>query len=81
MNAVLIDITRLLYRRLAKRLPTGVDRVSLEYLRQYIDSARAVLSLFGLHIILPRPTSGRLFRLLCDHASPPRSADHRYCLP
>lgn len=73
MNAVLIDVTRLLYRRLAKRLPTGVDRVSLEYLRHYVDSARAVLSLFGLHIILPRPTSGRLFRLLCDHASPPRS--------
>ena len=74
MPAVLIDISRLLYRRFAKRLPTGVDRVSLEYIRRYIGSARAVLSLAGLHLILPRPASERVFRLLCDQASPPLSA-------
>ena len=68
MPAILIDISRLLYRRFANRLPTGVDRVSLAYLRRYSSVGRAVLSLVGLHVVLPRPASERVFRLLSDQS-------------
>ncbi|MFM9901893.1 MAG: glycosyltransferase family 4 protein [Polaromonas sp.] len=42
MQEVLIDITRLIHRFMNKRLATGVDRVSLAYIRHYRDNARAV---------------------------------------
>jgi glycosyltransferase involved in cell wall biosynthesis len=40
---VVIDITRLLGRYFDQRHPTGVDRVSLEYLQHYAPAARAML--------------------------------------
>ena len=46
MTPILIDITRLVYRRLSHTLPTGIYRVSIEYLRHYGGRARAVLG-FG----------------------------------
>lgn len=42
VQEVLIDITRLIHRFVNKRLATGVDRVSLAYIRHYRDNARAV---------------------------------------
>ena len=42
VQEVLIDITRLIHRFMNKRLATGVDRVSLAYIRHYRDNARAV---------------------------------------
>ena len=42
MQEVLIDITRLVHRFMNKRLATGVDRVSLAYIRHYRGNARAV---------------------------------------
>ena len=69
MPTILIDISRLLYRRFARRLPTGVDRVSLEYLRRYSGVARAVLGLRGLHVVLPRAISERVFHLLFDQST------------
>ena len=42
MREVLIDITRLIHRFMNKRLATGVDRVSLAYIRHYRGNARAV---------------------------------------
>ncbi|MCY7388572.1 MAG: glycosyltransferase family 4 protein [Burkholderiales bacterium] len=71
MPAILIDISRLLYRRFANRLPTGVDRVSLEYLRRYNGVARAALSLGRFHIVLPRTASGRAFQQLTDPSGGP----------
>ncbi len=41
----LIDITRLVYRRLTSVLPTGIDRVGIEYVRHYGGQSRAVLCL------------------------------------
>ncbi len=73
MSAILIDISRLLFRRLAKRLPTGVDRVSVEYLRRYCTVGRAVLSLRGFNVVLPRSTSERVFRLLVNESVTPIS--------
>ena len=72
MSAILIDISRLLYRRFANRLPTGVDRVSLEYLRRYMGVARAVLSLGGFHVVLPRAASEWVFRFLSDPSTSSR---------
>ena len=40
---VVIDITRLLGRYFDQRHPTGVDRVSLEYLQHYAPAARTML--------------------------------------
>ncbi|MGQ0486550.1 MAG: glycosyltransferase family 4 protein [Hyphomicrobiales bacterium] len=57
MDEVLIDVTRVLGRLMKGRLPTGVDRVSLEYMRHFADRARAVVR-FGEHsIVLPRSAS------------------------
>ena len=79
MSAILIDISRLLYRRFANRLPTGVDRVSLEYLRHYNGVARAVLSLGGFHVVFPRAASARIFRILSD--PPTNSREHWWYVP
>ena len=68
MSEILIDISRLLFRRFANRLPTGIDRVSLEYLRHYVATAHAVLSFKGLLVVLPRHESERLFRFLYEPA-------------
>ena len=71
MAAILIDVSRLLYRRFANRLPTGVDRVSLEYIHRYSGVARAVLSLGGFHVVLPRSMSERVFHLLTEQSVHP----------
>ena len=68
MSEILIDVSRLLFRRFANRLPTGIDRVSLEYLRHYVDTAHAVLGYRGLLVALPRKESEQLFRLLFEPA-------------
>jgi len=68
MPEILIDVSRLLFRRFANRLPTGIDRVSLEYLRHYVGAAHAALSYRGLLVALPRKESEHLFRLLYEPA-------------
>jgi glycosyltransferase involved in cell wall biosynthesis len=73
VSRILIDVTRLLYRRLKKHLPTGIDRVSLEYIRYYSDSsdgARAVLSLGPFNAVMSSADSNTLFRALPDAAAP-----------
>lgn len=65
MQDVLIDVTRLLGRFMKGRLPTGVDRVSLAYLRHFRGEARAVVRWAGRGFVLPKADSGRLLdRLL-----------------
>jgi glycosyltransferase involved in cell wall biosynthesis len=61
MTGVLIDVTRLLHRFLNKRLPTGVDRVSLAYIRHYGSEARAVLRHKGGKFVFRRAESAWLF--------------------
>lgn len=70
-NQILIDVTRLLYRSLQGRLPTGVDRVSLEYVRHFGGCARALIRFCGRWIVLSRNESQRLFdQLLCPDDAP-----------
>ncbi|MDD4915597.1 MAG: glycosyltransferase family 1 protein [Methylococcales bacterium] len=64
MRNVLIDITRLLDRKLQGRLPTGVDRVSLEYLRYFAHRSTALVRYAGRWIELPPHDTERLYQLL-----------------
>jgi len=61
MTGVLIDVTRLVDRFMHKRLPTGVDRVSLAYVRHYGHRARAVLRYKGGKFVFRRAESILLF--------------------
>ncbi len=72
MSRILIDVTRLVYRRLKKHLPTGIDRVSLEYIRHFAEDARAVLSLGPFNAVLSAADSQTLFRTLPDGSAPIR---------
>ena len=64
MPHILIDISRLFHRRLLRRVITGIDRVSLEYVRHYSGRARAVLGARPFFSVLSRPESERAFRAL-----------------
>ena len=46
-DVILLDISRLVWRRWAGRLPTGIDRVCLAYLDHFAPRARAVLQWRG----------------------------------
>lgn len=61
---MLIDITRLADRFLQSRLPTGVDRVSLQYLQHFIGRACALVRFAGRWVELGRADSQRLFEIL-----------------
>jgi len=60
----LIDVTRLCGRLLDGRLPTGVDRVSLEYVRHFRLRARALVRYGGRWVILGARDSIRVFDAL-----------------
>ncbi len=70
---ILIDVTRLVYRRLKGKLPTGIDRVSIEYIRHYAvrkeNSARAVLSLGPFNAVLSARDSAAVFAAVDRAAS------------
>ncbi|GAA4005726.1 glycosyltransferase family 1 protein [Sphingomonas humi] len=63
-GTVLLDVTRLLWRRWRGGLPTGVDRVCLAYVAHYGPGARAVIQRKGFKLVLSRRSSQRLFDLL-----------------
>ena len=67
----LIDVTRLCGRLLEGRLPTGVDRVSLEYVRRFRGHAQALVRYRGTWIVLGSPDSASVFDALLQPA--PRS--------
>ena len=64
MPPILLDISRLLERKLLGRNPTGIDRVSLAYLHHYRSDARALLCLGSRTITMSRQDSERCFDLL-----------------
>lgn len=65
----LLDVSRLVWRRWAGRLPTGIDRVCLAYLEHYGPRSRAVIQGKGARRVLNARTSDKLFRMLL--AGPP----------
>lgn len=72
----LIDVTRLIFRLLKGKRPTGVDRVSLAYLEHYRHHALAVLSWNKRVVVLGAERSSEVFeRLLTDS---PQQVSHYY---
>lgn len=61
---ILLDVTRLVWRVWAGRLPTGIDRVCLAYLDHYGPRARAVVQRGRLRLVLNLRHSRALFALL-----------------
>ena len=61
MKSTLLDVSRLLDRRLQRRLPTGIDRVSLEYVRHFGPHSTALVHAAGQWIELSTGDSTRLF--------------------
>lgn len=61
---LLLDVTRLIWRRWADRQPTGIDRVCLAYLNRFRDQAQAVVQHRRIRRILDPQSSAALFDLL-----------------
>ena len=63
---MLIDVTRLVDRGLQGRLPTGVDRVSLAYVRHFQTRSHALIRFAGRWVELSRNDSQQVFDALLD---------------
>jgi glycosyltransferase involved in cell wall biosynthesis len=63
-SSLLLDVSRLIWRRWKGRLPTGIDRVCLAYLRHFGPRAQAVVQRDGFRRILDAKASQELFGLL-----------------
>ena len=61
---MLLDVSRLVWRRWAGRLPTGIDRVCLAWLEHFAGRSRAVVQWRGRVRVLSEAQSTRLFALL-----------------
>jgi glycosyltransferase involved in cell wall biosynthesis len=66
MSDMVIDVTRLLGRFLKGRLPTGVDRVSMAYVRHFGGRSRALVRFGGRCMVFPPSASQRLFDAVLD---------------
>ena len=64
MELILIDITRLLYRQMCRTIPTGIDRVCIEYIRHYRPRARAVLCRGPFCAVMSEADSHQAFVML-----------------
>lgn len=61
---LLLDVSRMVWRVWADRLPTGIDRVCLAYLERFADRALAVVQRGEFRLVLPADLSDALFTLL-----------------
>ena len=68
----LLDASRLIWRVWRGRMPTGIDRVCLEYLRHFRSRALAVVQFRGRRLVLSPGDSDHLFALLLDGGSAAR---------
>ena len=63
---MLIDVSRLIARKYIGTIPTGIDKVCIEYVKRYKKDARAYIAFRGWSITLSKKTSDSLFDLLLD---------------
>ena len=63
---IILDITRLFRRTHKQQMLTGIDRVSLAYVKHYQNSAQALLRVCGRNVILSPKNSHKLFRWLAQ---------------
>ena len=66
---MIVDISRLAGRLLAGRLPTGVDRVDIEYVRHFSHRCDALVRYRGKWIFFSHDDSLKLFDILIQHDS------------
>lgn len=66
---MLLDVTRLVWRRWAGRHSTGIDRVCLSYLEHFAGSSQAVVQHRRFRRILDKEVSAALFELLAEQRS------------
>lgn len=64
---LVIDVSRLIWRRWTGRLPTGIDRVCLAYLAQFAPRALAMIQRGEGRFVLSPADSDRLFALLLSN--------------
>lgn len=64
---MIIDVTRLLGRLLKGRLPTGVDRVDIEYVRHFSHRCDALVRYRGKWLFFSHDDSLKLFDVLIQH--------------
>jgi glycosyltransferase involved in cell wall biosynthesis len=62
----LIDISRLLWRSWQGRLSTGIDRVTLAYVRHFGARSQALIQIRGRAWVLPKAVSQRVFSILLE---------------
>lgn len=62
----LLDVSRLLWRSWSGYLPTGIDRVCIEYVRRFKSRSHAVVQFRGAVFILSARHSDWLFSLLLE---------------
>ena len=71
---VLLDVSRLIWRAWRGALPTGIDRVCLEYLDHFGPRSQAVVQYRGVTRVLSQADSNRLFGILRKPGSNARGA-------
>lgn len=63
-QALLLDVSRLVWRAWTGRLPTGIDRTCLAYVKHFRGDAQAVVQQGSSTVVLPVDTSRSLFDAL-----------------
>lgn len=63
---IVLDVSRLIWRRWSLRLPTGIDRVCLAYLEHFGPRSLAMIQWRGKRVVLGVSDSDRLFEVLLD---------------
>lgn len=66
---ILFDVSRLIWRQWTGRLPTGIDRVCLAYLKHFQSRTLAAVQFRGFRRIFNRAGSKRIFDLLLSGSS------------
>ncbi|MBO9581400.1 MAG: glycosyltransferase family 4 protein [Sphingobium sp.] len=61
---ILLDVSRLVWRVWAGKLPTGIDRTCLAYVAHFCGRSQAVVQRGGSTLVLPVGASVRLFDIL-----------------
>ena len=61
---ILLDVSRLIWRLWRGGLPTGIDRVCLEYVAHFARRAQAVVQFRGRIVVFDRTSSDRLFAFM-----------------
>lgn len=70
----LVDVSRLIWRGWAGRLPTGIDRTCLAYIKHFHPYARAVMQWNGRTSVFNRKASQQIFTLLRSGGQDGRAA-------